>query len=143
MEVRCYRVAAGEDPRAIRDSIARKSPGLLVQTVKSSAVGNSRLVEMLVEQTQAATASGNLLARKRDVDLLLRLAGTTQISAALNSVGASRGAPFVVILAGDEGEIEASEKSFLRGADRVKGRELHPSEFGRVERAALLNAARA
>ena len=62
---------------------ARGKDGVIVQTVSDSVPKNEHLYELLAAQTLTAAKSGQLLGRKPEVDLLLRVAGTTQISEAL------------------------------------------------------------
>ena len=143
MEVRCYRVGRDEDAQALRESILRVSQRLLVQTIKCGKARNETFVKMIVEQTTAAASTNNLLARRKEVDLLLRLAGTSQISVALKTVGVVKGEPFELILAGEGGDVRAAEASSLVGKERILGAELGPADLGLIERAALLNALRA
>jgi tRNA threonylcarbamoyladenosine modification (KEOPS) complex Cgi121 subunit len=142
MEIRCYKIGSEEEPQALRDSIQKISQSLLVQTVKEGVARNESLVSMLVEQTNAATSSHTLLARRREVDLLLRLGGTTQISVALRTVGATKGEPFDVILAGDRGDIESAERLCLPRGERAGKGGLGRRDLERIEKAALLNAVR-
>jgi tRNA threonylcarbamoyladenosine modification (KEOPS) complex Cgi121 subunit len=142
LPVRCYRLPGSADPVALREALQKEIPGLLTLAVNEVAVSNEAVVEMLVAQTLRAASTDNLLARKREVDLLLRIAGTTQISAALRNVGAQKGKPFVIILAGTEKELEVASTSGLLGNERTGKKELEKSELKLVERAALLNAER-
>lgn len=119
--------------------LASANPGSLVQAAKAGSVDNEFLVEMLVAQTLQAEASGSLLARKPEIDLLLRLAGTTQISRALREQGAKEGASFLLI---------AASRAEVKGPLELAKSELprHPltePELDRVERGALLSAQRA
>ena len=110
-----------------------------MQAAKAKLVRNERLAEFLAAQTLQAEASGGLLANKQEIDFLLRLAGTTQITKAIRDAGARQGERFVVVVAG-------------RGVVRIppgihgkplQSRELTDSELAKVERAALLAAKRA
>lgn len=130
------------DPEGLKRFILGLSPNILAQTANEDAVSNESLAEMMVAQTASAVSSGNLLARKSEVDLLLRLAGTTQISKALRSVGVPKGKQFVLILAGEERDFRTVERSGVLGEERVGRSELNKSELARVEKAALLNAQR-
>jgi len=140
VETRCYAVGDETDPTTAKDVLARRHPSLLVQAVKAGTATNEFFVEMICAQTLRAQASGVLLARKPEIDLLLRLASTTQISVAIAKAGAKRGTPFLVIAAGDSRAVRAVRvPAEWRRLDRF---ELSDAELERIERAALLNAAR-
>src|SRR5271157_839669 len=139
MEARCFVVESGVDPEEAKSALLRRHPRLLVQAVKTESASNEFFVEMICAQTLGAAESGALLARKAGIALLLRLAGTTQISAAISKLGVKKGSPFLLIAAGEGAQMKtirtpASWKRLPRG-------ELHRAELQRVEQAALLNAA--
>ena len=132
----------GTDPEVIKEELRRRAPKLLVQAVNEAAASNEYLVELMAAQTIRAASTGNLLARKQEVDLLLRLGGTTQISAALESVGAKKGKPAVLVVSGDDKDIDAVARHGLLGWERVQRHTLDTSELRRIEDAALLNTLR-
>jgi len=110
-----------------------------VQTVRSTSARNVRFIEMIAAQTLQAESSGSLLAKKREIDFVLRMAGTTQISRAIKNQGVQAGNPFIVVIAG---------RSPVKGVRHFKGtelpkKELTVTELNRVEKAALLDARRA
>ena len=111
----------------------------LVQAAKRSAARNERFVEMLAAQTFEAESTGSLLAKKLEIDFLLRLAGTTQIARAIRGRGATPGEPFLLVVAG-RSPVNGEED--LKGMELVR-RTLSQSELLGVERAALLGAQRA
>jgi len=122
----------------VKARLGAVNPGCVVQTAGGGMIRNVALAEMLAAQTFQAESSGRLLAKKPEVDLLLRLAGTTQISKAIKEGGARAGEPFILIVAG---------LSHVKGIPGLRGRELPRSrlteqELARIERAALLDAAR-
>jgi tRNA threonylcarbamoyladenosine modification (KEOPS) complex Cgi121 subunit len=140
MEARCFVVGAGEDPGEAKSALLRLHPRLLVQAVRAGSATNEFFVEMICAQTLRAAATGALLARKAEIDLLLRLAGTTQISAAISKTGSKKGELFLVIAAGAGGSMKALRAP--SGWKRLPRKELSEAELRRVEQAALLNAAR-
>jgi tRNA threonylcarbamoyladenosine modification (KEOPS) complex Cgi121 subunit len=85
-----------------------------------------------------AGSGGSLLAKKPEMDFLLRLAGTTQISKAIRQQGSTKGEPFLLVVAGPR-EIKSS-RSFE--AMELPRRKLSKKELERIEGAALLNALR-
>ena len=83
-------------------------------------------------------ASKSLLAKKAEVDFLLRLAGTTQISKAIKEKGAKAGEPFLLVVASRSalGRFRKSDGEELPRAP------LTTEELERIEAAALLDATR-
>ncbi len=128
-----------EDPDEARRKASSRGKGVLIQAVKEGVATNEFVVELLVAQTLSAKKSGGLLAKKEEVDLLCRLAGTTQISEALMRAGAVKGRPFVLVLAGGGDEVSELGRG-LASARRLERRKvLGEEELMRVEGAALLN----
>ena len=107
--------------------------------MRRTSAGNELFVELLSAQTLQAESSGGLLAKKPEIDFLLRLAGTTQISRAIKQAGAKPGEGYILVVAGRR---EICLPSQLCGTE-LQRRELTDSERRKVERAALLNAQRA
>ena len=113
-----------------------------MQAVRADATTNGFFVEMIAAQTLCARGTQNLLAKKPEVDLLLRLAGTTQISRAIEQMGAKKGKPFLLVIAGpDAGLVNLSVEEF--GGSALDKRELSSYELDKIEQAALLNALKA
>ncbi|MBI3859239.1 MAG: hypothetical protein HY296_03225 [Thaumarchaeota archaeon] len=126
------------DPAELRET--RGSGGrVLVQTVKADAGRNEFFFEMLAAQTFAAMESGRLLARKPEVDLLLRIAGTNQITEAVERVGAKRGERYIAVFAGPRAGIGMFARALGSAGRRLSRNPLNAEELDRIERAALLN----
>jgi tRNA threonylcarbamoyladenosine modification (KEOPS) complex Cgi121 subunit len=132
---RGYRFGGESDPDRCGREAKKWNPSALVQAVDAKAAVNGAFVEMLAAQTFSAKAGGVLLARKPEIDLLLRLSGTTQISEAIRRHGARKGEPFLLVVARPEREVEGR----WPGVRRLPRRRLTREEFDRVEVAALLN----
>jgi tRNA threonylcarbamoyladenosine modification (KEOPS) complex Cgi121 subunit len=137
--VKAYLCPAGMSPSDAKKELSLKNPEALVQTAKAGNVDNELFLEMLAAQTLLAQSSGALLAKKPEVDLLLRLAGTAQISKAISRHGSREGKKFLAIVAGSK-KVKAPP-----GFDsyQLKRKELSEKELDRIERAALLDAERA
>lgn len=120
----------------VKEKLASANPGSLVQVARAGSVSNELLVEMLAAQTFRAESAGDMLAKKPEMDLLLRLAGTTQISKAIKSQGAVAGEKFLAI--------NADRKELSTPADfneaELPRMGLTEADLFRIERAALLNA---
>ena len=137
-KVTSFLIEAGPDPDSIREKVIAQTPGSLVQAVSARAAKNGYYIEMIAAQTLHATGTPNLLARKPEVDLLLRFAGTTQISRAIGQMGAKIGRPFILVVAGPAKQLARVNWAELHGKELVK-RDLSPDELERIEAAALLN----
>ena len=135
-------VKEGADPDSVRKTVGAKVPGSIVQAVRADAATNGLFVEMIAAQTLRANGTENLLAKKPEVDLLLRLAGTTQISRAIEQMGAKKGKPFLLVIAGPGRGLASLNVKELGGSELEK-RELSSDELDRIEQAALLNALKA
>jgi len=136
---RAYCLGPESDPEAVKRELSAANPGAVVQTVKESAASNEFFVEMLSAQTLRAESTGGLLAKRPEIDLLLRIAGTNQISRAIREKGAKGGEPFLVMTAG------RSAQNLPRGfaGKELMRRELNRAELSRIEKAALLGTRRA
>ena len=126
-------------PEESRRLLAAANPGSMVQAVRAGLARNERLVELLAAQTLQAGSSGGLLANKQEIDFLLRLAGTTQISRAIRDAGARKGEQFALVVAGEN----AVRLPTGLDAKELRTRKLSDAELKKIERAALLNAKRA
>ncbi len=137
--VASYLFPAGADSEAAKEKARRALNAGFAQASDTSAARNALLLEMLAAQTLRACETKNLLARKPEVDFLLRLAGTTQIARAIGEVGSKKGKGFILVIASPE------RFSYEAGpsAKRLAAHALSPTESDRVEVAALLNALRA
>lgn len=135
---RVYLCGKGLRPEEMKSRLSTLNAGSIVQAARGDSARNAFFVEMLAAQTLYAENSGSLLARKPEVDLLLRLAGTTQIARAIREQGAKEGEPFLLVVAGRSAVRAPSELSRME----LVRRNLSPEELDRVEKAALLNVQR-
>jgi tRNA threonylcarbamoyladenosine modification (KEOPS) complex Cgi121 subunit len=143
-EVRCYLVPPDRDAEALKKEISQALPRLLlVQVASSDSVRNEAFVELLAWQTLWAGSSGSLLAKTPEMDLLLRLSGTSQISEAIRKTGARKHRQNVLILAGEQGQLDRLHRVLPARAARLKSTQLSREESARVETAALLSTLRA
>ena len=141
METKVISVIVEEeaDPDSVKKTVQAKIRGSIVQTVRADAATNGFFVEMIAAQTLSANGTQNMLAKKPEIDLLLRLAGTTQISRAIEQIGAKKGKPFLLIIAGPESALAGLSAKELGGLE-LRKRKLSPDELEGIEQAALLNA---
>ncbi|HLQ07143.1 MAG TPA: KEOPS complex subunit Cgi121 [Nitrososphaerales archaeon] len=135
---KAYVCKGSASPDEAKKEFASLNPGSIVQTGSAESAKNEFFVEMLAAQTLRAGSVGGLLAKKPEMDFLLRLAGTTQISRAIKQYGSTKGVPFLLVVAGPR-EIRES-RSFK--AMELPRRKLSKKELDRIEGAALLSALR-
>ncbi len=138
-EVGSYVYASSADPDSEKARAALLVKDGFVQTARSGAARNARFVELIGAQTLMAGETGNLLARRPEMDFLLRLAGTTQISRAIGEAGSVKGSRFVLV-AGSRSRLDPNVGL---GGKGMKGTRLSEGDLLKVEAAALLNATRA
>jgi tRNA threonylcarbamoyladenosine modification (KEOPS) complex Cgi121 subunit len=112
----------------------------MLQGFRWSKRPNELLFRMIAEQTLQAGKTGNLLANKPEIDFILRLAATTQISEAIAKMGTRKGEPFLVVVAGETKAARALAGG--AGWKTLKKYDLSKEELDMVENAALQNARR-
>jgi tRNA threonylcarbamoyladenosine modification (KEOPS) complex Cgi121 subunit len=123
----------------VKRALTLRNPRSVVQTLRMGEEDNEFLVEMIAAQTLRADSSGALLAKKPEIDLLLRIAGTTQISRAIRERGAKEGEPFLAVAAG---RTPLKTPRGLAGFELPR-RDLNDSDRSKIEEAALLDVHRA
>lgn len=139
--VRSYLCAPPPAAEKLRLDLTSRYPGWLVQTLSAGSASNGALIEMIAAQTVYSMAAGALIAKRPEVDMLMRFAGTDQIAEALAKVGATGGDPYVLVVAhaGLEGPAWVPPDC----ARELPKRRLNSREISRIEVAALLGASRA
>ena len=121
-------------------SLRGRHPGLFIQLVTLKRLPGNRTVAMIGQQTLRAARTGALLAAKPEVDLLLRLAGTTQIAVAIKEAGYRAKGEKLLVAAGPSEEVESLEEELAgqNGYEVLKGEEIDADGLAMVERAAVL-----
>jgi tRNA threonylcarbamoyladenosine modification (KEOPS) complex Cgi121 subunit len=118
-------------------------PKLVLQIVSMRKLPSPWVVKMIAAQTTRASRTSCMLADKPEVDLLLRLSGTGQITEAIRKIGYRANGKKMLVATGAakelkrlELELRKSPSYHLRSSDRKDA----PSEEARllVETAALL-----
>lgn len=131
----CSRTLEPEEAKKMASAI---NPGSMVQTARAGAAVNETYAEMIAAQTFHAAAAGSLLANRPEIDFLLRMAGTTQISKAISTLGSRKGERYLLVVA-SQAEIRSEPRREMLELPR---RDLSKAELGKIERAALLSAKR-
>ncbi len=120
--------------------LRRRHPGLIIQLLTLEEIPGNRTISMIGLQTLRAAKTGALLAAKPEVDLLLRLAGTTQIAVAIEKVGYKAKGKLLLVAAGTAGSVARLRKELVDNASYkvMEGEEIGNDGLAMVERAALL-----
>src|SRR5438128_9315613 len=103
-EVACFLLEGRGEWEDLKARLLRSFPDLLFQLVDARSGSNERFFRLITAQTLKASGDGSLLASKPEVDLLLSLARTIQLSEPLARVGYKRGERRILIAAGKKGE---------------------------------------
>ncbi|MDI1494993.1 MAG: sulfur carrier protein ThiS [Cenarchaeum symbiont of Oopsacas minuta] len=82
------------------DRLRTDFPRLVIQAVASRCVLGPSHIEKIAAISLRAYKKDLLLSKKLEIDMLLRFAGTTQISKAIKRVGAKSGLGFVLLVIG-------------------------------------------
>jgi len=77
-------------------------PNLVIQAISSKFILNKEHVKKILSLSILAKKHNTLLSKKLEVDILLRFAGTTQISVAINHLGITRNQKFLLIVIGEK-----------------------------------------
>jgi len=141
-EVACFLLEGRGEWEDLKARLLRSFPDLLFQLVDARSGSNERFFRLITAQTLKASGDGSLLARKPEVDLLLRIARNTQISEALARVGYERGEKRILIAAGKKGEVMGLVASGIVEGMRLRSVELSENEWLSVEEAAIRSALR-
>jgi len=80
--------------------IRKKFPRLIIQAISSNYILNKSHVKKVINLSLEAKKKKVLLSKKLETDILLRFAGTTQISQAIHDVGVKKDQNFMIIAIG-------------------------------------------
>jgi hypothetical protein len=134
------RVRRGDEERFL-SRLREGFPRLSIQLLSVRNPPNGLRIEMIATQTARAIEGGSLLAARPEIDLLLRFAGTTQISGAIQKAGYLADGVKVLVTMGSGPDFRkllklASEdpQTYLR----IRSAELARSDLETIEEAALL-----
>lgn len=97
--------AKAVEPKDFLDDLRSKFPKLAIQIIADDAVYDQEHLEWVARQGWLAKERGVMLAKKVELDILMRVACASQISEALRVAGA-RTKTFIVLAIGNEGELE-------------------------------------
>ncbi len=135
--VLCFIIKRKEDLKKLSDSMCE---GVYFQAVRENNSTNCCFFSMIACQTLEAMENGSMIARKPEIDILLRLAGTTQINEAIREKGFKGGRDNVLILFGKSANVRKAAKRMKM--KKLRRKRLKESELERIERAALLSGER-
>ncbi len=129
-----------DDVNEVKKVKEKKVEGVYIQALRADISDNCRFFSMVAWQTLTAKMEGSLIARRPEIDILLRIAGTTQIERAIDEFGLSEEGKNILLIFGDALKIRELTKGI--GLRRLKERTLTKRELYSIEKAALLSAER-
>ena len=94
--------------------LRKKFAGLEIQAVTSSFILNQTHAKKILLLSMSAKKSDTLLSKKLETDILLRFAGTTQITDAINNVGITKNQNFFLIAIGKKPLLDKLHKKILK-----------------------------
>lgn len=95
-----------EDPIKFLDSIREKYPDLIIQGIQARCILNAEHVKKILVVSLSAQMADTLLSNKTETDILMRFAGTRQISNAISKVGMKKGTFSILIIIGKKLHID-------------------------------------
>lgn len=140
--VACFLIPTREEAEEIVEKIRRVEPELVCQLLRPDACQNEDAIRLIAAQTLSARASRSMLARRPEIDLLLRLAGTSQIKEAIDKAGYEGKGRTLVVMAGTPASLRRALARVKIQAGRLGSAPLSQREKMLVEGAALLGAER-
>lgn len=88
------------DPVTFLESLRTKFPNVIIQGISSRFILSNSHAKKVISISLQAEKTGNLLSNKMETDLLMRFAGTTQISQAIKIAGIKPKQNFIIISIG-------------------------------------------
>ena len=121
-------------------TLRKRHPGLYIQLLTMARIPARQAIAMVGQQSLRAAKTGALLATKPEVDLLLRMSGTTQIAVAIQRSGYRARGKKVLVAVGPRGGLERLRKQLSGdpGYDILEEGEMGAEDLAFVEKAALL-----
>jgi len=95
------------------DTLRAEFPDLVIQAISSNFVLNKEHVKKILSLSISAKQYKTLLSKKLEIDILLRFAGTTQISEAIKNLGITQYQNFLLISIGKNQSLDKLQKRIL------------------------------
>ena len=95
------------------DTLRAEFPDLVIQAISSNFVLNKEHVKKILSLSISAKQYNTLLSKKLEIDILLRFAGTTQISEAIKNLGITQDQNFLLISIGKNQSLDKLQKRIL------------------------------
>ena len=95
------------------DSLRSEFPGLVIQAISSNFILSDEHVKKILSVSILAQKHNLLLSKKLETDILLRFAGTTQISDAIKNLGLAASQNFLLVSIGTNNSLNKLHKRIL------------------------------
>lgn len=102
------------------DTLRKNFPYVVVQAIYEKFVLNKDHLQKILLVSFESMFTNNILSNKLETDILLRFAGTTQISEAIKNTGLQAGKDFFLILAGKKGELQNIHEFLVQNRIQMK-----------------------
>jgi len=93
-------------PTDLLELLRSKFPNLTIQIVADDTLYNIEHLKWTIRQSWFAKDRGVMLAKRVELDLLMRIAGASQISEAIKIAGAKENIPFYIACIGAESRLQ-------------------------------------
>jgi len=93
-------------PTDLLEFLRSKFPNLTIQIVAEDTLYNIEHLKWTIRQSWFAKDRGAMLAKRVELDLLMRIAGASQISEAIKIAGAKENIPFYIACIGAESRLK-------------------------------------
>lgn len=100
-------------------TLRKKFPNIVMEGVSSGAIASVLHAKKIIGLSLYAKQNNLLLSKKFEADILLRFAATTQISAAINTVGIEKTDEFTVIALGAKSGLDKLHAHLQEHLDKV------------------------
>ena len=114
------RAKGAVEPKDILDELRRRFPKLVLQIISDKAVYGDEHLKWVARQSWLAKDREIMLAKKVELDLLMRIAGVAQISDALKVAGARKDESFIILGIGEERAIGSLRSWVKREFDIIR-----------------------
>ena len=88
------------------DELRKNHPNLIIQAISSNYILSKSHAQKIISISLRARKNKTLLSKKMETDILLRFAGTTQITEAIKKIGIKQQCSFILIIIGKKTSIQ-------------------------------------
>ena len=126
-QVEIFTVTSENDSINLLDELRKKFPKLVLQAISKNFVLNKSHIQKILQISLESQKANLLLSKKLETDILMRFAGTSQISQAISKIGIDQKNDFILIAIGPKSSLNKlrtllkpifSKKSFIKNNEK-------------------------